>query len=288
MNTKPSDPTRSAEFSGVPNEDLIGLLRGKKRNGSCDFDPSRLREEIVRRNVGLVKSIAIKFLNSGEPLDDLIQAGYIGLLNAVANFDLAKNARFSTYASHLIQGEIRHYIRDKHSTIRIPQWVQSMNRRIKQAEEAFFQEEGRPPTLGELAGRLNLTEEQLTAILRGREAMTYVSIDQERRSSDPSPGTPSFESILAKPAGLPDDVRMRILIAIDRLSEIQQRIIHGLFYQGKSQSEVGKDLGLSQRQVSRMKERILLEIRDRLLRAGEEGELNGEGLRNNRDVMEGE
>jgi len=288
MNTKPNDPAKSAEFSGISNEELIGLVRSKDRNERAGFDPSRLREEIVRRNVGLVKSIALKFLNSGEPLDDLIQAGYIGLLNAVANFDLAKETRFSTYASYLIQGEIRHYIRDKHSTIRVPQWVQAMNRRIKQAEEAFFQEEGRPPTFGELADRLSLSEEQLTAILRGREAMTYVSIDQERRGSDPSPDSPSLENILTNPSGLPDDVRMRILIAIERLTEIQQRIIHGLFYQGKSQSEVGKDLGLSQRQVSRMKERILQEIRDGLRHAGTEAELNGEGLRNNRDVMEGD
>jgi len=252
MSTRPNDPAKNTEFSGISNEGLIALLRGKKRDGPSEFDSSRLQEEIVKRNIGLVKSIAIKFLNSGEPLDDLIQAGYIGLLNAVANFDLAKNTHFSTYASHLIQGEIRHYIRDKHSAIRIPQWVQAMNRRISQAEEAFFQEEGRPPSLGELADKLNLTEEQLTALLRGREAMTYVSIDQERRSSDPSPGAPSLESILAKPTGLPDDIRMRILVAIEHLTELQQRIIRGLFYQGKSQSEVGRDLGLSQRQVSRI------------------------------------
>ena len=102
---------------------------------SEEYSPSELRAEVVNRNVGLVKSIALKLLSSGEPLDDLIQAGYIGLLNAVSNFDLDRSNRFSTYASYLIQGEIRHYIRDKHATIRIPQWVQTMNRRIKEAEE---------------------------------------------------------------------------------------------------------------------------------------------------------
>jgi len=204
----------------------------------------------------------------------------------VANFDLAKNARFSTYASHLIQGEIRHYIRDKHSTIRIPQWVQAMNRRINQAEEAFFQEEGRPPTLAELADRLNIAEEQLIAILRGREAMTYVSIDQARRRADPSPNPLTLDEILTKPTGLSDDVRMQLLIVIEQLTEIQQRVIRGLFYQGKSQSEVGEDLGLSQRQVSRMKERILQEMKEGLLKAGRE--LNKGKLRNNRDVKEGD
>ncbi len=283
MNAYPQNRTK---FLSISNEDLISLLRKGKSEKGGDFDPSSLKEEIIKRNVGLVKSIATRFLNSGEPLDDLIQAGYIGLLNAVANFDLAKNARFSTYASHLIQGEIRHYIRDKHSTIRIPQWVQAMNRRINQAEEAFFQEEGRPPTLAELADRLNIAEEQLIAILRGREAMTYVSIDQARRRADPSPNPLTLDEILTKPTGLSDDVRMQLLIVIEQLTEIQQRVIRGLFYQGKSQSEVGEDLGLSQRQVSRMKERILQEMKEGLLKAGRE--LNKGKLRNNRDVKEGD
>jgi len=255
------------ESGGTPlaassNEELIRLLQQAKSLA----DTAELREEIVRRNVGLVKSAAVRFLSSGEPLDDLIQAGYIGLLNAVANFDLARNTRFSTYASYLIQGEIRHYIRDKHSTIRIPQWVQTMNRRVKEAEEAFFQQEGRPPTMAELASQLELTEEQLATLLRGRETMTYVSIDQQRRSSDPNPAPPTVERLMTGTDDLPFDVRMRILVTIEKLTEIHRLVIEGLFYEGKSQSEVGKELGMSQRQVSRLKDRILDEMKDSLER----------------------
>ena len=251
-----------APLSVLTNEQLIERLRGKSTRS--DRDTAELREEIVRRNVGLVKSVALKFLGSGEPLDDLIQAGYIGLLNAVTNFDLARNTRFSTYSSYLIQGEIRHYIRDKHSTIRIPQWVQTMNRRVKEVEEAFFQQEGRPPTLSELASRLRLSEEQVTTLLRGRETMTYVSIDQQRRTTDPNPAPPTVERLMPMMEDLPFDVRIRVLIAIEELTEIQQQIIAGLFYEGKSQSEVGKELGMSQRQVSRLKDRILEEMKDSL------------------------
>jgi len=251
-------------LSASTNEELIELLR--RTRGDEAADTTELREEIVRRNIGLVKSVALKFLGSGEPLDDLIQAGYIGLLNAVTNFDLARNTRFSTYASYLIQGEIRHYIRDRHSTIRIPQWVQTMNRRVKETEEAFFQREGRPPTLVELASHLGLTQDQLTALLRGRETMTYVSIDQQRRSSDPNPAPPSVERLMATSEDLPFDVRIRVLVAIEQLTEIQQQVIGGLFYEGKSQSEVGRELGMSQRQVSRLKDRILGEMRDNLER----------------------
>jgi RNA polymerase sigma-B factor len=256
-------------LSALTNEELIELLHDAKSVQGTGSGSAELREEIVRRNVGLVKSIAVKFLSSGELLDDLIQAGYIGFLSAVTNFDLARNTRFSTYASYLIQGEIRHYIRDKHSTIRIPQWVQTMNRRVKEAEEAFFQQEGRPPTLSELASRLGLSEAQLTALLRGRETMTYVSIDRQRRSSDPNPAPPTVERLMAESDSLPFDVRMQVLIAIEQLTEIQRLVIEGLFYLGKTQSEVGKELGISQRQVSRLKDRILDEMREGLARCSD-------------------
>ncbi|MCK5245389.1 sigma-70 family RNA polymerase sigma factor [Candidatus Bipolaricaulota bacterium] len=254
--------SKHSELADLTNERLIDTLRRAIAGESEDRSPSELREEIVNRNIGLVKSIALKFRNSGELLDDLIQAGYIGLLNAVSNFDLARSNRFSTYASYLIQGEIRHYIRDKHSTIRIPQWVQTMNRRIKEAEEDIFQQQGRPPTLSELAAKVELREEQVRMLLRGRESMVYVSIDQDRRSGDPNPTLPTTERLIAESNGLSFDIRMRILAAIEQLTDIQQGIVQGLFYQGKSQSEVGKEMGISQRQVSRMKESILSELRE--------------------------
>lgn len=260
---RPGDASRD----DADNETLLARLR---RPDLSLPERATLEEEIISRNVGLVKSIAVKFTSSGEPLDDLIQAGYIGLLNAVANFDLARNTRFSTYASHLIQGEIRHYIRDRHATIRIPQWVQTMNRKIKQAEEAYFQEHGRPPSLRDLGQALDLSETQLAALLRGRDAMTYVSIDQEKRSSDPNPTPPTLEEIMPESQAFPLETRMRIVAAIDRLAEMQQLIVQGLFYQGKSQSEVGQELGISQRQVSRLKDRAMDGLREALLHLGRE------------------
>jgi len=258
-------------LANLGNEERIRLLRESAPGSESTFDPGEVREEIVKRNVGLVKSIALKFVHSGEPLDDLIQAGYIGLLNAVTNFDLAKETRFSTYATYLIRGEIRHFIRDKHSTIRIPQWVQTMNRRIKQVEEEVFQASGRPPTLREIADKLELTEEQVAGILRGRESMTYVSIDQERRSNDPNPSPPALEHLMTGSEDLPRDLRLRVVIAIEQLNEMQQQVIQGLFYQGKSQSELGSELGISQRQVSRLKDRILGEMKSTLAPPEDDG-----------------
>lgn len=254
----------------LDNEGLLALL-GRLRADRRHVEPiAQVRDEIVRRNVGLVKSIAQEFRNAGEPLEDLVQAGYIGLLNAVANFDLARGTRFSTYATYLIKGEIRHYIRDRHAMVRIPQWVQAMNRRVKGEEEAFFQAKGRPPTLRELADRVGLTEGALVELLRGREAMTYVSIDEERRAQDPNPSPPEILH-LATPedGGFPFDLRVRILITIERLEKMEREIVEGLFYEGRSQDEVGRSLGISQRQVSRLRGQILAKVRQDLVGPGE-------------------
>jgi RNA polymerase sigma-B factor len=258
------DETRSGQFASLSNERLIELLRHLADEGCDSAYVSHLREEIIQRNIGLVKAIAIQFLNSGELLDDLVQAGYIGLLNAVTNFDLARNILFSTYATYLVRGEIRHYIRDKHSTIRVPQWAQSMGKKLKEVEEAFFQENGRPPLIGEIAERMELGEKQVIDLLRGRNAMAYVSIDQERRGQDPRPPAPSLDSIYPRDESVSSELNVRITIAIEQLVAIQQQVIRGLFYQAKSQSELGEELGLSQRQVSRLKEKALLQMKERL------------------------
>ena len=252
-------------FTNLSNERLIELLRhASEKNGNSAY-VSHLREGLVTRNIGLVKSVAISFLNSGEQLDDLMQAGYIGLLNAVANFDLARSVRFSTYASYLIKGEIRHYIRDKHSTIRIPQWVQAMGQKMKKVEEAFFQENGRPPRIGEIADKMDLAEKQVIELLRGRKAMSYVSIDEERRDQDPHPPAPDAASMYKHGTEPPSDIQMRIAVTIEKLAQMQQQVIKGLFYEGKTQAKIGKELNISQRQVSRVKDEALREVKGKVL-----------------------
>jgi len=253
------------QFASLSNERLMELLRDVSEKNTDSAHASHLREELVTRNIGLVKSIAVSFLNSGEPLDDLVQAGYIGLLNAVANFDLARSVRFSTYASYLIKGEIRHYIRDKHSTIRIPQWVQAMGQKLKEVEETLFQEHGRPPRVEEIASHMDLTEKQVIALLRGRKAMSYVSIDKERRGQDPHAPAPDITSLYGQGVKPPSDMHMRIAVTIEKLAQMQQQVIKGLFYEGKTQAEIGKELSISQRQVSRVKAEALREVKGKVL-----------------------
>ncbi|HAF71524.1 MAG: RNA polymerase sigma factor [Acetothermia bacterium 64_32] len=250
-------------FDRLSTEELLARLREAEAKGEEELADS-IRQELVQRHTGLVRAIAAEFSFTGEPIEDLVQAGYLGLLGAVANFDLARGTKFSTYATHLIKGEIRHYVRDKHGTVHVPMWIRSLASRVTQAQDHLYQALGRPPTLEEIAGHLKLKPGVVREALKARDAMTYVSLDAERRAHDPRPSF-DLEDILTEEGGeLPLEVRLRIAGAVERLSELQRRIIEGLFYQGKSQSQVGKEVGLSQRQVSRLKDRILKELKEEL------------------------
>lgn len=261
-------------------EELLRELREAEARGD-GRRAEEIREELVRRHIGLVRSIAAEFTFTGEPFDDLVQAGYLGLLGAVANFDLARGIKFSTYASHLIKGEIRHYVRDKHGSVHVPLWIRSLSSKVTAAQDRLYQKLGRPPTLEEIAQELGVKPEAVQEALKARDAMTYVSLDAERRANDPNPSF-DLERVLATDEGdLPVDVKYRIATAVERLSDLSRRIIEGLFYQGKSQAEVGKEVGLSQRQVSRLKDRILRELQEQLF--GDIAGLKDSKTRKNKD-----
>src|SRR3990170_3940558 len=136
-----------------------------------------IRERVVVACTPLVRRIAGEFVFSGVPSDDLVQVGYIGLINAIAAFDPARGAKFTTYASYLVRGEIRHYLRDQRDTIRKPRWLQKLNSQIEQTVSKYVSETGRFPGLDELSQELNIEEGGLLEVLRTREALRTVSLE---------------------------------------------------------------------------------------------------------------
>ncbi len=236
-----------------------------------------LKDRLIEKNIPLVKSIAGDFTNSGLDFEDLRQAGYIGLLNAVENFDLNRGTKFSTYATHLIKGEIRHQVRDNQPAVHIPQWIKRLNKKVKKAQERIYQETGEYPTISQLSEELNIEEDGIKEVLKARDSMTYVSIDRERRESDPRPEYIDYEKIKSKhEEKLPLEFKVRIADAIEKLTEVQQQVVKGIFYEDQTQEEIGEEIGTSQRQVSRIKYRVLDELESQLKsdsdKEGEEGE----------------
>ncbi len=236
---------------------------------------AELKDKLIQQNIPLVKSIAGDFLHSGLEFEDLRQAGYIGLLNAAENYDLSRGTKFSTYATHLIKGEIRHQVRDNQPSVHIPQWIKRLNKKVKTAQEEFYQETGEYPTVSDLSEKLNIEEEGIKEVLKARDAMTYVSIDRERRESDPRPEYIDYEKIKSKhEENLPLEFKVRIAEAIEKLTDVQQEVVNGLFYEDQTQEEIGEEIGTSQRQVSRIKYRVLDELKKHLEEGTDSG---GEG-----------
>ncbi len=226
----------------------------------------KISEDAISKYTPLVKSIARKYINSGEPLDDLEQIAYLGLINALNLFDKAKGVKFETYASWLINGEIRHYIRDKHTIVNIPHWVKEYNKKIDKFTASFKKKHNRFPDIGEIADHFNITEEGIAEILKGRESVQIVSLDSDNRG-DASENYPLLDQIKSKgyqSFRLPVEDIIQLKNAFNTLKKIQKDVIYYLFVKDITQTSAAKILGLTQKQVSRVKKSALEELRKNL------------------------
>jgi len=147
---------------------------------AMETNTQKITDDQIKGYQPLVKSIAYKLKNSGEPLEDLEQVGYIGLINAFNLYNHERGVKFETYATWLISGEIRHYIRDKHQVIKIPSWMLKLNKKIDEFIISYKKKNKKFPSLSEISEKFNLTEEGIKEILKAREAVQIVSLDQEQ------------------------------------------------------------------------------------------------------------
>ena len=226
----------------------------------------KITDEQIIKYQPLVKSIAYKFINSGEPLEDLEQLGYIGLINALNLYNQNKGVKFETYATWLITGEIRHYIRDKHQTIKIPRWMLKLNEKINEFMISYKKENNCFPTISEISDEFNLTEESIKEILKAREAVHIVSLDQEQRKYN-SNNYPKLERIKSKTYQsfkLPMEDIITLKTAFSKLKELQRKVIYFIFEKDLTQTKIARKLGFSQRQVSRIKKSALKDLKENI------------------------
>jgi len=214
----------------------------------------------------LVKNIAYRFKNSGEPLEDLEQLGYIGLINAINLYNKQRKVKFETYASWFISGEIRHYIRDKHQAIRIPHWITELNRKIDEYIVKCKKETKQIPSLKEIAKEFNLTEEGVKEVLKARDVVHVVSIDQNNRSYDCNefPVLEKIKNDHYKSFKLPIEDLIALELALNKLKNLQRKVINYIFIKDLTQNKTAKKLAISQRQVSRIKNEALKKLKEEL------------------------
>lgn len=224
----------------------------------------KITDEQITEYQPLVKSIAYKFINSGEPLEDLEQVGYIGLINAINLYNQNRGIKFITYATWLISGEIRHHIRDKHQVIKIPRWIMRFNKKIDKFIIYYKKKNSKFPSLSEISVKFNLTEEGIKEILKAREAVQIVSLDQEQRkySSDSYPNMQKIRSKNYETFKLPIEDIITLKNAFRKLKGLQRKVIYYIFEKDLTQIKTARKLGISQRNVSRIKESALKELKE--------------------------
>ncbi len=228
-------------------------------------DPE-LKREIASAYRGLVVYLARGFAQRGEPLEDLIQQGFVGLLKAIDRFDPERGVKFTTYATPTVTGEIRRYFRDKGWDVQVPRRLKEMHLKVRRAREDLTAARGESPTLGQIAEHLREDLGQVEDAVQVQHA--YNSYSLEERIGNDDGGSPTTLGDLLGD----DDIGYErvvnhedIVRALETLPERERRIIEWRFYGGLTQREVGERLGISQMHVSRLERRALEAMKSALV-----------------------
>lgn len=222
------------------------------------------REQLIVSHLNLVRFLASKFKNRGEPIDDLMQVGTIGLIKAIDRFDPSRGLEFTTYATPTIMGEIKRHFRDKGWSVRVPRRLQELSAKVNQTTDDLTRELQRPPSVAEVAERLGATVDEVLEAMESSSAYSSVPLEGTGQSADDD-----APSIIDHYATEDDDLaasddRMVIEDVIGDFTPREQEIIQMRFREGLTQVEIAERLGISQVQVSRMLRKALRQIQEKL------------------------
>jgi len=221
-----------------------------------------IRDQLVAAHENLVRFLASKFANRGEPLDDLIQVGMIGLINAVDRFDPARGIKFSTYATPTIVGEIKRYFRDRSWNLKVPRWLQELNLQVTKANDTLAQQLGRSPLVEEIAEHVGCSEEEALKAMELGNAYETVSLDT-RLALEGDAALTLNDSIGVEDLELDQiDYYDDLKVALEQLDNREKMIIYLRYFQDLSQTEVAKRLRISQMHVSRLQHKALKRLKE--------------------------
>ena len=247
------------EICGIDTSSLKVLKEDKKLELSkkAHNGDRNARDEMIQGNLKLVLSVIQRFSNRGEPLDDLFQVGCMGLIKAIDNFNTDLQVRFSTYAVPMIIGEVRRYLRDNNS-VRVSRSLRDTAYKAIQAREKLSNELNREPRVEEIAKELDMNKEDVVIALEAivEPVSLYEPVYNEG-------GDAIYVMDQIGDRNTPDSWMDEIMIkdSIKKLSQREKNILHLRFMLGKTQTEVAKEIGISQAQVSRLEKSALKRIK---------------------------
>jgi RNA polymerase sigma-B factor len=256
-------PPTGVELTRLRSAELFGDLHDA---AAPQHVRERARDDLVHLHLPLVEHCARRFRNRGEPFEDLVQVGTIGLIKSVDRFDTDRGVEFSTYATPTIIGEIKRYFRDKGWAIRVPRRLQELRMQIGSATAELTQSLGRSPTPRELAEAIGCTVEEIVEGIESSNAYSTLSLDASDDSDD---GAASMlDAIGVDDANLEHvEIRESIKPLLDRLDPREKKILLLRFFKNMTQSQIAEEIGVSQMHVSRLLNRTLVQLRTSLEQA---------------------
>ena len=227
-------------------------------------DP-RLRSELIEAHVGLAQHLARRFTHRGEPYEDLVQVGSLGLIKSVDRYDPERGVEFTTYATKTILGELKRYFRDKAWAIRAPRRVQELYLHVGQAEGDLTQELQRQPTLDELCQLTGATEGDVREAIEARRVYRSTSLDSA------GPDEETLGARISSDDDSYDTAEWRVVLGpkLEALDQRDREILRLRFSDGLTQLEIAERVGLSQMHVSRLIARALSTLREACMPAFE-------------------
>lgn len=245
----------TAHLKTLKNDEMVELLRRSQAGDQA------ARERLIEGNLRLVLSVIQRFLGRGENPDDLFQVGCVGLLKAIANFDVNLNVRFSTYGVPMIAGEIRRYLRDN-SAIRVSRSMRDTAYKALRARDRLQTELSREPTVEEIAADMHI--DRMDVVLALEAIQDPVSLF-EPVCSDGSDALCIVDQVKDERVRDEDWVQdIAISDAMGHLNEREKKILRMRFFEGRTQMEVAGEIGISQAQVSRLEKHALMNMRKHL------------------------
>jgi RNA polymerase sigma-B factor len=220
-------------------------------------DP-RLKEELAARFMPLARSLAMRYRGGSESLDDLVQVASLGLVKAIDGFDPGRARPFAAYAVPTMLGELRRHFRDHVWNMHLPRGLQERTMAVNDAIQALGDELGSSPTIADIATRLDLGEEEVLEALQADQARRTLSLDAPRANDD-SESSPVVETVPTAEMGY-ESVESQLCAADADLDDRERMVLKLRFGRNLNQYEIGRKLGVSQMQISRIMRRALRKL----------------------------
>ncbi|MFF3208147.1 RNA polymerase sigma factor SigF [Streptomyces sp. NPDC002962] len=257
----PTEPVEPPERRrGADTRALTQLLFGElKELQPGTPEHNRVRGALIEANLPLVRYAAARFRSRNEPMEDVVQVGTIGLINAIDRFDPERGVQFPTFAMPTVIGEIKRYFRDNVRTVHVPRRLHELWVQVNSATEDLTTAFGRTPTTAEIAERLRIGEDEVLSCIEAGRSYHATSLEAAQEGD----GLPGLLDRLGYEDPALDGVEHRDLVRhlLVQLPEREQRILLLRYYSNLTQSQISAELGVSQMHVSRLLARSFQRLR---------------------------